>query len=110
MRIDPRSLSPALRRDGGSTGLVARLAGLAALGSAHPPPYADLADSRGPEVRRFDLARLVFAAVLVVLAFFHIDRVERLGARNPSLSALSFGWLRGALAETLSLHRRWAAP
>ncbi len=32
------------------------------------------------------------------------------GALSPSLLALTFGWLRGALAETLSRHRRRAAP
>ena len=32
------------------------------------------------------------------------------GALNPSLLALTFGWLRGALAETLSRLRRRAAP
>jgi glycosyltransferase involved in cell wall biosynthesis len=32
------------------------------------------------------------------------------GALNSSLLALTFGWLRGALAETLSRHRRRAAP
>ncbi|HKO07858.1 MAG TPA: hypothetical protein VJ487_09095 [Alphaproteobacteria bacterium] len=36
--------------------------------------------------------------------------LDEIRARNPSLLALAFGRLRGALAETLSLHRRRAAP